>query len=58
MVSHGYPLPLFKRFRDVNRALEHVVRVIYDLFLFNSIGQTLEPYIEYNNFKLGNRKRF
>lgn len=56
MVSHGYPLPLFKRIRDVNRALEHVVRVIYDLFLFNLIGRTLEPYIEDNNFKLGYRK--
>lgn len=56
MVSHGYPLPLFKRFRYVNRALEHVVRVIYDLLLINLIGRTLEPYIEDNNFKLGYRK--
>lgn len=56
MVSHGYPLPLFKRFRVVNRALAYVVRVIYDLFLFNLIGQTLEPYIEDNNLKLGYRK--
>lgn len=50
------PIALFKRFRDFNRALAHVVRVIYDLFLFNLIGKTLEPYIEDNNFKLGYRK--
>lgn len=56
MESHGYPLPLFKRFRVVNRALVYVVRVINDLFLLNLIGQTLEPYIEDNNFKLGYRK--
>lgn len=50
------PIALFKRFRDFNRALAHVVRVFYDLFLFNLIGKTLEPYIEDNNFKLGYRK--
>lgn len=48
--------PFFKRFRDANRALAHVFRVIYDLFLFYLIGQTLEPYIEDNNFELGYRK--